>query len=256
MDMSWRRRVASVSTATVALALAGVAGSATASTGQVCARTPALLAKAPTATYALPGGASARVWDTGKRSDRMAEARLAAVTVPRNSLTPTVLASSTLTSDLKPSQMIARDAKAVVAVNGAVFDESWDYPVDSQILGGVVRKGTAVPARALAVYGPEKSAAVTRVQLAGNAQTRLGVLPVGAVNWQSLSRTGLSAYTSAWGHYVHPAGRVTVVVSRGKVTDILDSWAGQDRPAPGETYLTARAGSRYAATLATLRVGE
>jgi hypothetical protein len=255
--MSWRRRVATTSTTTVVLTLAGIAGPAPASTAeQECARTPALLAKAPVQTYALPGGASARVWDTGKRPDRMSEARLAAVTVPRKSLTPTVLSSPTLTTGVKPSQMMARDPKAVVAVNGAVFDEYWDYPVDSQILGGVVRKGTVVPARALAVYGSEKSAAVTRVQLSGSVQTRLGTLPVGAVNWQNLSRSGVTAYTRAWGAYEHPAGPVTVVVSGGKVIDILDSWFGQDRPATGETYLTARAGSRYAATLAKLRVGD
>ena len=47
-----------------------------------------LVTKAPLSTYGLPGGASVRIWDTGHSANALNEVRVAAVTIPRGTLTP------------------------------------------------------------------------------------------------------------------------------------------------------------------------
>src|SRR5262249_44741101 len=81
-------------------------------------------------------------------------------------------------------------------------------------------------------------------------------IPIGAVNWQDLSRTGASMFTSAWASYQHDVGEVTVAVTGGKVSRILYRYEGEDAPPPGTTYLTARWGSNTDDQLQQLRVGD
>lgn len=263
MKTSLPRRIAPFTAATLALPLVAAAATSAAPAAfaavagtQTCAKTPRLLSTKPVSQLALPGGATARVWDTGHRAYDMSESRLAAVVIPRGKLTPKVVSAPTLTSGSTTAAMAAGNSRAVVALNGAVFDEYDLVPSDSQVLNGLFRKGTTAATRALAVYGTTKSAAIAKVAMTGTVKSVRGTIRVGAVNWQELSTAGVTVYTSAWGNWDHPTGRSTVVVQGGKVTGFLSGWDGEGRPGSGQTYLTARRGSTYAAGLAKLRVGD
>jgi hypothetical protein len=79
---------------------------------------------------------------------------------------------------------------------------------------------------------------------------------VGAGNWQWLASDGVSIYTNVWGSgSAHPAGPRTVVVKKGVVLRVLGTGA-TGRPALGEIWVTAGAGTPAAALLATVRAGQ
>lgn len=256
-----RRAMALLAAAGLALPLlVSPAGPAAAGT---CAPTPGLLSRAPAASYALPGGGSVRIWDTGRLSNRVLERRLAVVRIPRGSLTPSVATAPTISRAAKPSSMVAGDANAVVVINGGTFNAAVPgIPDRVQIAGGVVRKlvrqewsrgffgGIAVDSAARTVTG-------AGFDLAGDLRTPAGTVPVGAVNWQFLSSGGVSVYTYAWGsHARHPAGPRTVAIAGEKVARILIGTAGTTRPAAGESWVTAPSGTSAAALLSRLRVGD
>lgn len=254
------RRVAALTVAVLAASLAG-ASAPEAAGAAGCRSTPGLLAGKPVTSLSLPKKASAQVWDTGNLATNLAEVRVAAVTIPAGSLVPRIVAPPTLSALLTPAQLAG--SRTVAVLNGSVYQE-WEpgVPLKSQIVGGTVRKGNSSPGRGLAVYTKSRTMAIASVTTGGTASVTRGtkalaVIPVGAVNWQSLSRDGLSIYTPAWGWYEHPVGRRTVVLSGGKVIRILSGYdVAADRPDPGQQYLTARPGSRYATALAALRVGD
>jgi len=244
--------------ATLLAALAGATGTADAAS---CAPTPSILSGTPVTTLKLPRKATARVWDTGDESRALDEVRIAAVTIPAKSLVPKVVAGSTLSDLNRLYQLAGRNTVALI--NGSVWDE-WDpgVPMGSQILGGTVRKGDSVPTRGLAVYGKTRTLAVAQVSTSGTAVATRGGAPIasihiGAVNWQDLSRTGATLYTSAWGAWEHEVGERTVVVSGGKVIRVLTGYdIAADAPPAGSSYLTARWGSAVADQLAKLRTGD
>ncbi len=210
-------------------------------------------------TMSLPGGATVRIWDTGDRKRNIDEVRIVAVRIPKGSLIPRAVTASTLSKAATPKTQAAKANRAVVVVNGGVFDPSGpSIPVRSQVLNGAVRKGTRAVDQGIALYEKSRTAEWTLHKTVGTVSTGAhGSREIGNVNWQSLPGDGVAVYTRAWGTSAHPAGNRTVVVKKGKVTKILTSRkAGAKRPGSGETWLTARNGSGTASWLQGLRVGE
>ncbi len=256
--MDSRVRRWGVPTALVALGmglLTAATGSAPASASG-CRATTRILSHAPTTTLALPGGASARVWDTGHLSNPDAEMRLVAVRVPAGSLTPAVLSSPTLAKAVTPSAMAARDPQAVVVINGQHFNPSIPgIPEKAEIVDGVTRKASSATDFHVAVWDTTKSAALTMDHLSSSVTSARGRIAVGAVNWQTLASSGVSVYTYAWGTRGHSYGPRTVIVTNGVVSGFRSGSAGGGRPGVTQQFLTAKSSSALAA-LAKLRVGD
>jgi hypothetical protein len=222
-----------------------------------CRGATALLNHDTVREFGLPGGASVRVWDTGARANPMDETRLVAVRIPKGTLTPTVLTpSSTLGTLATPASMGDDHGKAVIVINGGVYDTRTNIPTGALATDEQARKADSLGTRAIAIYDGLKSAVLARTGLNGTLTSSRGDVPVSAINWETLNRQGLSAYTHNWNASSHPAGPRTVVVSGGKVRQILSQAAGMRRPDSGETFLTAPAGSKYFGALKALRVGD
>jgi hypothetical protein len=223
-----------------------------------CKAPTGILRTNPVKTMSLPGGATVRIWDTGDRKRNVDEMRLVAIRIPRGSLIPRAITSSSLSKAATPQTQAKNAKRAVVVVNGGVFDPSGpSIPVRSEVIHGNVRKGTRGVDQALALYEGTRTAEWTLHKTTGEVTSGVhGDRPLGAVNWQSLSGSGINVYTRSWGSSAHPTGNRTVVVKGGKVVkQLTGARKGQRRPRAGELYLTARGGSD-ASWLASLRVGE
>ncbi|GAA0627411.1 hypothetical protein GCM10009547_33690 [Sporichthya brevicatena] len=255
-------RLRTALTPALAAALAvptAVLAAAPAATARSCKAPTGILRTPVTKTMSLPGGASVRIWDTGDRKRDIDEVRIVAVRIPQGSLIPRAITASTLAKAQTPQKQAAKVRRAVVVINGGVFDPSGpSIPVRSQVVNGAVRKGTRAVDQGIALYEKTRTAEWTLHKTVGTVRTGAhGSREVGNVNWQSLPGDGVAVYTRAWGTSAHPAGNRTVVVKKGKVTKILTSRkAGAKRPGSGETWLTARNGSGTASWLRGLRVGE
>lgn len=222
-----------------------------------CKPATGLLKNDPVREFGLPGGASVQIWDTGSRANPMDEARLVAVKIPKGSLTPTVLTpSSSLGSLATPKSMADDHNKAVVVINGGVYDTSTMIPTGAVATNARPRKADSLGSRAIAIYDGLKTAVVARTGITGTVTSDRGEIPVSAINWEELSSKGISAYTRNWNASHHPSGPRTVVVKNGKVREILSKVAGTRRPGLGETFLTVPGGSKYFAALKALRVGD
>lgn len=254
--MTLRRALAR--TLAVALVLpTAVLVAAPAANADSCKPPTGILRTNPDKTMNLPGGASVRIWDTGNLKRNINEVRLAAVRIPKGSLIPRAVTSSSLSTAATPQSQAQGHGRAVVVINAGVFDPSGpSIPVRSQVIDGAVRKGTRGTDQGIALYENSRSAHWTLHKTIGSVVTDRGSRDVGAVNWQALSGAGVTVYTSVWGPSAHPAGSRTVVVKGGEVTKILQGRAGARRPGSGESYLTARNGSSHASWLGGLRVGD
>jgi hypothetical protein len=214
-----------------------------------------LVTKAPLSTYGLPGGASVRIWDTGHSANALNEVRVAAVTIPRGTLTPGAVTAPTMSAAVTPAAMVARDPRAVVVINAGHFDPNVSgIPEKSQVRDGVILKATSTRLNGIVVDAQAKSAHPAFSTLSGRAVTPHGTVPIVGVNWQTLGN-GISAYSSVWGSRAHPYGPRTVVVAAGRVIAIKLGAAGRARPALNQWWLTAPTGT-YAAKIAALRVGD
>ena len=221
-----------------------------------CRAPTTLLSRAPVSTYALPGGATARVWDTGDRRDDRAELRIAAVRVPARSLTPDVLTAPTVARAVSPGAMAAGDARAVVVINGGHFDPAVPgIPEKAEVVRGAVRTGNRALTGHIAVWADTRTAALVKAKVSGSLTSAHGTVAIGAVNWRTLASAGVSVHTRAWGTRAHPFGPRTYVVAGGRVVKVLVGAAGAARPGSGQTFLTAPAGT-YGDALARLRVGD
>ncbi|HVE24460.1 MAG TPA: hypothetical protein VNC22_03610, partial [Sporichthya sp.] len=110
-----------------------------------CRPAGGLLSKDPVREFGLPGGASVRIWDTGARPNPMDETRLVAVRIPKGTLTPTVLTpSSALGSLARPSAMADDHNRAVVVINGGVYDTSTNIPTGALATDDRARKADSV----------------------------------------------------------------------------------------------------------------
>ncbi len=222
-----------------------------------CRPASGLLRNDPVREFGLPGGASVSIWDTGSRANPMDEARLVAVRIPKGTLTPGVLTpSAALGSLATPAKMAAGHGKAVVVINGGVYDTDTKIPTGAVQVGERPRKADSLGSRAIAIYDGLKSAVVTRTGLTGLVSSDRGDVPVAAINWEELSKEGITAYTHSWNAARHPAGPRTVVVRSGRVREVLAKAAGMRRPAAGETFLTVRNGSKYLGALKAMRIGD
>lgn len=222
-----------------------------------CRPASGLLSQEPVRQFGLPGGASVQVWDTGSRPSAMNEARLVAVRIPKGTLNPTVLTPSSALGVLAtPAKMADDQGKAVVVINGGVYDTATAIPTGAVQVGPQPRKADSLGTRAIAIYDGLKSAVVARTGLDGVLSSSRGDAPIAAINWEELSRQGLTAYTRSWNAKRHPAGPRTVVVKNGKVRALLAKGAGMRRPGAGETFLTAPGGSKHRKVLESLRVGD
>ena len=254
--MKIRRTLTPVLTAALVLPTAAIVAAPAADAGS-CKAPTGILRTNPDKTMNLPGGASVRIWDTGNLKRNIKEVRIAAVRIPRGSLIPRAVTSSSLSKAATPQSQAKGHGRAVVVINAGVFDPSGpSIPVRSQVIDGVVRKGTRGTDQGIALYENSRTAHWTLHKTTGTVVTGRGSRDVGAVNWQRLSSAGVTVYTSAWGPSAHPAGRRTVVVKGGRVTKILQGRAGTRRPGGGEFYLTAPNGSSHASWLGALRVGD
>jgi hypothetical protein len=241
--------------AVAALSLTAIAAVSTTDTASAstCAATPTVLAHAPISQFALPGGASTRIWDVGSGSSRV---RLAVVRVPAGTLTPTVTVAPTLSRAVTPQSMTTSEARAVVVINGGHFNPNVPgIPDSSQARRGVLRKATRTSQNGLAVDSVGKTVEPVSAAYVGSAVTTRGTWPLAGLNWQTLAASGITTYTAVWGTVAHPYGPRTVVVSQGKVVAIRLGSAGASRPGSGQTWLTAPSGT-YATALARLRVGD
>jgi hypothetical protein len=203
----------------------------------------------------LLGGATARVWDTGPTpSNPQASTRLVAVTVPASSPAHArVLAASSLTTSRTPSAYLSSARTPVVMVNGGVFDAARGaLPLLPQMVGGRVTKARYVH-EAVITVGPDGTSSPDHLWLSGAATAAGRAVGLTGLNWQSVTGTGLNAYTSAWGPQRRPYGTVDVVVYAGKVAAVRTGTARGAAPRPGQTILTA-AGAN-GSWLSHLRVG-
>ena len=238
--------------ALAAAALTGVAAPSSAVTG--CRPTGTVLSRTPT-SFALPGGADVRIWDTGHLADPVAETRIVAVRVPRGTLTPRVLVAPTIDSVRTPAQLATPVPQAVVVVNGSVFDPvKLGIPVESQIVGKAIRKGSRTLDSSLAIWGADNRLDVINAQTSGNVMIGSSTWSVGAVNWQSVVTTGLTVYTYSWGRTAPPAGPVSVVLQGGKVVAKRTGTAAKLPPASGQFVVTAPSGAMSTA-LSRVRIG-
>lgn len=243
------------SAAAAALALAALAAAAPASEAVTgCRPTGSVLSKTPT-SFALPGGADVRIWDTGRLADRVAETRIVAVRVPKGTLRPRVLVAPKIDQVRTPLQLAAPVPEAVVVVNGSVFDPvKLGIPVESQIVGKAIRKGSRTLDSSLAIWGADDRLDVVNAQTSGNVIIGSSTWSVGAVNWQSVVTTGLTVYTYSWGRSAHPAGPVSVVLQGGKVVAKRTGTAARLPAASGQFVVTAPSGAMSTA-LSRVRVG-
>ncbi len=257
MQVRLRRGVTLAAVGSLALALAGVATTtAPAADAATCRVASSLLSRAPIGTYAIPGGASARIWDTGNLASDLSEVRIVAVTIPTGTLTPSVATAPTISLAATPSTMVARDLRAVVVINGGHFNAAVPgIPLKSQIFNSTIRKAIRSTSQNVVVYSGTKAVSLASNYLTGTVRTTRGTWPLAAVNWETLPSAGVSVHTYAWGSRAHPVGSRTVVVSGGKVIKVFVGSAGARRPTTSQTFLTAPAGT-YATALARLRVGD
>jgi hypothetical protein len=215
-----------------------------------------VLSSAPRSTFALPGGASVRIWDTGARGSIYRELRLAVVKIPKGTLTPGVAVAPTISTAATPSAMARRDPRTVVVVNGGHFNPDIPgIPQKIQVTNGVLLKGYTVLDTNLATYAGSKQVWMVRGGISGSVRSARGTLRVTALNWQVLPPSGVTVYSYAWGRRPHPAGPRTVVVSHGTVVALLGAAASSRRPTTSQQFVTAPAGS-YATALMRLRVGD
>lgn len=222
-------------------------------------RTPnTLVLEPPKRAFELPGGAQVQIWDTGNRKQDILEQRFVAVRIPRGSLIPRAEMAPTLSQKTTPQAQANSEPRAVVAINGAVFDPSGPaIPRRSQITGGAIRKADSVTDQGLALYEDPRRAEWALHSLIGELTSARGAIPIGAVNWQRLSAAGVTLYTREWGASYHPTGSRTVVVKGGVVTRILTHKKdGRKRPRSGETFVTAPNGSAHSTALKGLVVGD
>lgn len=233
-------------------ALTATAAPSQAVTG--CRPTGTVLSRTPT-SFDLPGGADVRVWDTGRLADRTAETRIVAVRVPTGTLTPRVLVAPKIDTVRTPLQLATPVPEAVVVVNGSVFDPvKLGIPVENQIVGKAIRKGTRTLESSLAIWGADSRLDVINAQTSGNVIIGSSTWSVGAVNWQSVVTTGLTVYTYSWGRTAHPAGPVSVVLQGGKVVAKRTGTAAKLPPASGQFVVTAPSGAMSTA-LSRVRIG-
>lgn len=244
------------SIAAAALAVAALATAAPASQAVTgCRPTGSVLSTTPT-RFALPGGADVRIWDTGRLADRVAETRIVAVHVPKGTLRPRVLVAPKIDTVRTPLQLAAPVPEAVVVVNGSVFDPvKLGIPVESQIVGKAIRKGSRTLDSSLAIWGADDRLDVINAQTSGNVLIGSSTWSVGAVNWQSVVTAGLTVYTYSWGRSAHPAGPVSVVLQGGKVVAKRTGSAATLPPASGQFVVTAPSGSMSTA-LSRVRIGS
>lgn len=220
-----------------------------------CLPSLGIIGKSPVSTYALPGGAQVRIWDSGHQVNALNEVRVAAVTIPRGTLTPGAVTAPTMSAAVTPATMVARDPHAVVVINAGHFDPNVSgMPEKSQIRDGVILKATSVRINGIVVDAESQSAHPAFSTLSGRVVTPHATLPMVGVNWQTLG-SGITAYSAVWGSRAHPYGPRTVVVAGGHVVAIKVGSAGRLRPAANQWWLTAPAGT-YDVKLASLHVGD
>ncbi len=217
-----------------------------------------LVLEPPKRAFELPGGAQVQVWDTGNRKQDILEQRFVAIRIPKGTLIPRAEMAPTLSQKTTPQAQAGSEPRAVVVINGAVFDPSGAaIPRRSQIADGVTRKGDSVTDQGLALYEDTRRAELAVHNMTGEIFSVHGTIPLGALNWQRLSAAGVTAYTRDWGASFHPTGSRTIVLKNGVVSRILTKKNdGKKRPKDGETFLTAPNGSEHTAALKLLAIGE
>ena len=167
-----------------------------------------------------------------------------AVRVPKGTLTPRVLVAPKIDTVRTPLQLATPVPEAVVVVNGSVFDPvRLGIPVESQIVGKAIRKGSRTLDSSLAIWGADNRLDVINAQTSGNVIIGSSTWSVGAVNWQSVVTTGLTVYTYSWGRTAHPAGPVSVVLQGGKVVAKRTGTAARLPAASGQFVVTAPSGA-------------
>jgi len=254
--MGFKRLTAAVAAAlatTTCLSVVSIA--VPAANAAACRPNLTVLTHAPVSTFALPGGAGVRIWDTGHLANSLNEVRIAAVTVPRGTLTPGTVTAPTMSAAVTPAAMVSHDPHAVVVINAGHFDPNVSgIPEKSQVRDGVILKATSTGINGIAIDQQSRGVHPALAALSGRVQSAHGTLPIVGVNWQTLGN-GITAYSNVWGSLAHPYGPRTVVVAGGRVVAIKVGSPGRARPAVNQWWLTAPSGA-YAAKLALLNVGD
>jgi len=232
----------------------GVGGAAP-TAAAACRIATTLVLDPPQRSFELPGGATARIWDTGNLKQDILEARFVAVTIPKGTLIPRAETARTLTDKATPQAQA--DPRAVIVINGAVFDPSGAaIPRRAQITDSFLRKADSVTDQGLALYEDTRTAAFAQHSLTGAVTAGPISIPIGSWNWQALSADGVTVYSHDWGPSNHPAGSRTLVVKGGVVTAVLmHKKQGKKRPPRNTYYLTAPDGSTSSASLGLIPAG-
>jgi len=177
------------------------------------------------------------------------------VTVPAASAAnPRVRAAANLNTARIPSAYFLDAPTAVVMVNGGVFNPTVGaMPALPQMTSGWLRKARSTHDPAI-VTAKDGRSLPSRLWITGSVSaTGHGYQAVTGLNWQSLSGSGINAYTPSWGKARRPYGTADVVVAGGKVVAVRTGTTRGQTAASGQTILTATgtAGS----WLASFRIG-
>jgi len=236
-------------------AAALAAGGATAASASGCAPRSSVISTKPVTTK-LAGGATMRVWDTGKTSDPYKYVHIVAVRVPRTSkLYGRLMRAGSLTAARTPLQIAAPQHAARVVVNGSVFDiDGTGAPSGVEMAGGhLLKAGRA--SEPVVVGMASGRTTLARVRVSGTVTLPKHTLAVTGLNDSTVERGGVTVYTTSWGDQRRPSGSVDVVVTGGAVTSVLTHWRDRAQPVPtGARVLTANGSA--ATALAALHVGD
>ena len=191
----------------------------------------------------LPHGGRLRIWDTGRRRNRMAEMRVSEVFVPRSSsLHLSFLTSGALTRSKLPQQVMVGHPNAVAVTNADVFDPArGSLPVGAEVLNGRVVKARRSMQYVVAIARNGRVSGA-HLRLVGSVLARRHQVPVTGLNWQHLAGAGVNVYASPWGYGRRPHGRVDVLVRHGRVRLVMRGHRRGRPPRGGQRILTAGAG--------------
>jgi hypothetical protein len=163
----------------------------------------------------LPGRATMRVWTTRNKS-----MRLVAVTIPASSsLDAKVYSSGSLTRHRSMKALASGHRKAVVVINGSVFQTTGHGVPSEQFAAPGLRKLSRSMSSSLAVTRDGR-ARLAMVSLSGRVTTPSGRLALNGVNLERPAATGVTVYTPAWGQGRHPKGTAEIIVRGGRVIDV------------------------------------
>lgn len=219
-----------------------------------CAHAPSVLRSRPQ-THLLAGGATMRTWQTGAKVSRDTSVRIVAVSIPPTSTLRTkIYHAGALTRHKKVKSMAAAHRKAIVVVNGSVYQtRGAGVPASHFVASSQLAELSRKPSSTLSITSDGK-ARLAMLRLSGHVQTPRGRLALNAVNTPKIAGSGVTVYTPGWGTKHHPHGSVELIVKGGKVVATRSVTQRGARVSPNSLAITATGSA--ASALRKLRRGS